>query len=178
MKWVVFVVTMAFVTFFFWYQVNKTGNIPKPGQIAPAFDLPDQGGKMHKIDDYRGKWLVLYFYPKDGTPVCTKEACAFRDGFAKIKSAGADIVGISLDDASSHVQFAAKNHIPFSLLSDASGKVSKEYGVLMNMVIFRLAKRYTFLIDPEGRVVKVYDQVQVYAHVNEVLDDLKRFSSR
>lgn len=178
MKWIVFVVTLLFVTLFFWYQVSKTGNIPKPGQIAPAFDLPDQNGKLHNLADFRGKWLVLYFYPKDDTPVCTKEACAFRDNFAAIRSEGANIVGISLDDSSSHAKFAAKNHLPFPLLSDPSGKVADEYGILMNIMIFKLAKRYTFLIDPQGHVVKVYDKVQVYAHVNEVLADLKKLSSK
>lgn len=178
MKWLVFAGTMLFVTVFFWFQVEKTGNIPHSGQIAPAFDLPDQNGMMHKLSDYRGKWLVLYFYPKDDTPVCTKEACAFRDGFAKLGSAGANIVGISLDDTASHAKFAAKNHLPFSILSDPSGKVANEYGVLMNILFFKLARRYTFLIDPQGHVVKVYDKVQVYAHVDEVLSDLKRLSAQ
>ncbi len=174
MKWIVLVATMAFVATFFWYQVNNTRDIPKIGQMAPEFDLPDQGGNRHKLVDYRGKWLVLYFYPKDDTPICTKEACAFRDDFAKIRAAGANIVGISLDDISSHAKFAEKNHLPFALLSDSSGKVTGEYGVLMNLVLFKLGRRYTFLIDPEGRVAKIYDKVQVYAHVNDVLNDLKK----
>lgn len=174
MKWIVFAGTMIFVTIFFWYQVNKTGDIPKPGQPAPEFDLPDQDGKMHGLADYRGKWLVLYFYPKDETPVCTREACAFRDNFARIRAAGAEILGISLDDKKSHAEFAKRNHLPFPLLSDSAGKVTKEYGVMMNLLLFRLAKRYTFLIGPDGHVVKVYDKVQVYAHVDEVLNDLKK----
>lgn len=175
MKWIIiFVVTLGLMGSFFWYQVTKTGDIPKVGQPAPAFDLPDQNGKMHKLDDYRGKWLVLYFYPKDDTPICTKEACAFRDDYAKIQAAGADIVGISLDDTSSHAKFAKKNHLPFSLLADSSGKVAKAYGVLENLILFKLARRYTFLIDPEGHVSKVYDKIQLYVHVNDVLNDLKK----
>ena len=174
MKWIVFAATMAFVSAFFWYQVNKTGGIPKIGQMAPIFDLPDQSGTRHKLQDYSGSWLVLYFYPKDDTPICTKEACAFRDDFAKIRAAGANIVGISLDDVSSHAKFAKKNHLPFALLSDTSGKVTEEYGVMMNLLLFRIPKRYTFLIDPDGHVAKIYDKVQVYAHVNDVLNDLKK----
>ena len=176
MRWIVLVATLLFVALFFWYQVNKTGGIPRAGQAAPSFELPDQNGKMHKLADYRGKWLVLYFYPKDDTPYCTKEACAFRDDFAKITTAGANVVGISLDDAASHATFAAKNHLPFPLLADTSGKVAEAYGVLMHLILFKLARRDTFLIDPEGRVVKVYETVQVYAHVNDVLNDLKRLS--
>lgn len=179
MKWfIIFVAMMAALAAYFWYQVDKTGGMPKPGQVAPRFDLPDQNGKMHKLADYRGKWLVLYFYPKDDTPYCTKEACAFRDDFAKITAAGANVVGISLDNAASHAKFAAKNHLPFPLLSDTSGKVAEAYGVLMHLVLFKIAKRDTFLIDPQGHLVKVYDKVQVYAHVNDVLNDLKRLSAK
>lgn len=178
MKWFVFVGAMVFVSLFFWYQVTKTGDIPRPGQNAPAFDLPDQDGKMHKLSDYKGKWLVLYFYPKDDTPYCTKEACAFRDGFAKIQASGANIVGVSLDDAASHAKFAKKNHLPFPLLSDTSGNTAEDYGVLENLLLFKVSKRYTFLIDPKGDVAKVYDKVQVYVHVNDVLNDLKQLSAR
>ncbi|NNM81321.1 MAG: peroxiredoxin [Burkholderiales bacterium] len=178
MRWIVFVGSLLLVSAFFWYQVNKTGDIPQPGQVAPGFDLPDQAGKMHKLSDYRGKWLVLYFYPKDDTPVCTKEACAFRDGYSKITSAGANIVGISMDAQKSHADFASKNRLPFTLLSDPSGKVVDQYGVLMNLLLFKLARRYTFLIDPQGRVVKVYDKVQVLAQVGDVLEDLKKYSGK
>ncbi|HQT26266.1 MAG TPA: peroxiredoxin, partial [Burkholderiales bacterium] len=90
-----------------------------------------------------------------------------------IREAGAEIAGISLDDTSSHAKFAAKNHLPFSLLSDTSGQVAKAYGVLENLILFKLARRYTFLIDPKGHVVKVYNKIQVYAHVGDVLNDLK-----
>ncbi len=178
MRWIVFVGSLLLVSAFFWYQVNKTGDIPQPGQMAPEFDLPDQAGKMHKLSDYRGKWLVLYFYPKDETPVCTKEACAFRDGYAKIASAGANIVGISMDSSASHEKFAKKNNLPFPLLADPEGKVVDKYGVLMNLMLFKLARRYTFLIDPQGRVVKVYDKVQVLAQVGDVLEDLGKHSGR
>ena len=177
MKWIVFVATMVFVSLFFWYQINNTGNIPKIGQAAPSFSLPDQDGKMHTLAEYKGKWLVLYFYPKDDTPYCTKEACAFRDDFSKIRAAGANILGVSLDSTASHAQFAKKNKLPFPLLSDTNGSVTGEYGVLENLILFKVAKRYTFLIDPNGNIAKVYDKVQVYAHVNAVLNDLKRLSA-
>ncbi len=174
MKWILlFVAMMAMVALFFWYQIEKTGDQPKIGQMAPPFDLPDQNGKMRKLEDFKGKWLVLYFYPKDDTPICTKEACAFRDNYAKIRAAGAEIAGISVDNTTSHAKFAAKNHLPFFLLSDQSGQVAKAYGVLENLILFKLARRYTFLIDPKGHVAKVYDKIQVYAHVGDVLNDLK-----
>lgn len=177
MKWIVFAGTMVLVSLFFWYQINNTGNIPKIGQAAPSFSLPDQDGKMHSLAEYRGKWLVLYFYPKDDTPICTKEACAFRDDFSKINAAGANLLGVSLDSEASHAKFAKKNRLPFPLLADTSGKVTQEYGILENLILFRIAKRNTFLIDPKGNVAKIYSNVQVYAHVNEILNDLKRLSA-
>lgn len=177
MKWITFVGTLAVVSLFFWYQMSSKIGVPEVGQPAPAFSLPDQNGKIHTLSEYKGKWLVLYFYPKDDTPYCTKEACAFRDNFAKIKAAGASILGVSLDTEASHAKFAEKNKLPFPLLADTSGSVTREYGVMENLVLFKLARRYTFLIDPKGNIAKVYDKVQIYAHVNAVLDDLKRLSA-
>lgn len=147
--------------------------VPTIGQPAPDFSLPDQDGKMHKLRDYAGKWLVLYFYPKDDTPGCTQEACAFRDDLNKLTALGAEIVGISVDSQSSHAKFADKYHLPFPLLADDQAEVAKRYGVLSNMLLFKLAKRYTFLVDPQGNVRKVYDKVETSRHSTEIIADLK-----
>jgi thioredoxin-dependent peroxiredoxin len=154
-------------------QPARAGELPKVGEAAPYFTLPDKDGKMHSLKDYEGKWLVLYFYPKDDTPGCTKEACAFRDDMNQITSLGAQIVGISVDSQSSHAKFASKYHLPFPLLSDDQAEVAERYGVLRNMLLFRYAKRYTFLIDPQGKVRKVYDKVETSRHSKEIIADLK-----
>lgn len=149
------------------------GELPAVGEPAPDFSLPDQDGKTHKLKDYAGKWLVLYFYPKDDTPGCTQEACAFRDDLNKLMALGAEIVGISVDSQSSHAKFAEKYHLPFPLLADDQAEVARRYGVLSNMLLFKLAKRYTFLIDPQGKVRKVYDKVETSRHSQEIIADLK-----
>lgn len=148
--------------------------VPKVGQNAPVFSLQDQEGKLHKLSDYSGKWLVLYFYPKDDTPGCTQEACAFRDDLHHLTVLGAVVVGISVDDSRSHAEFAKKYHLPFPLLADSAGEVATRYGVLLNLGLFKMAKRYTFLINPQGKIGKVYDKVETSRHSQEIIDDLKR----
>jgi peroxiredoxin Q/BCP len=147
---------------------------PAEGDIAPAFTLPDQTGKPVSLSDYRGKWVVLYFYPKDGTPGCTTEACEFRDNVFAFRDAGATILGISVDDVSSHKKFAAANHLPFTLLADSEKKVARTYGVAHRMLgLMELARRETFIVDPEGRVAKHYREVDPGSHSKQVLADLK-----
>jgi peroxiredoxin Q/BCP len=119
---------------------------------------------------------VLYFYPKDDTPGCTKEACAFRDDLASLEKLGAKVVGISVDDSDSHAKFAAKYHLPFPLLADEDGKVAESYGALANLFVVKIAKRYTFLIDPKGKISKVYLSVDTSRHSQEIVDDLKDLS--
>lgn len=148
----------------------------KAGQPAPAFSLPDQNGKLHALGDYAGKWLVLYFYPKDDTPGCTKQACSFRDDLFQIEKLGAKVVGVSVDSSDSHAQFARKYKLPFPLLADHEGKVADSYGALTNLGIIKLAKRYTFLIDGQGKVAKVYLSVDTSRHSQEIIDDLKKLS--
>lgn len=143
---------------------------PSIGKPAPDFKLQDQNGKWHTLLDYRGKWVALYFYPKDQTPGCTTQACDFRDNIFAYRDAGAVILGISVDDVESHKAFAEKHGLPFSLLADPSKDTAKRYGVL-NFTGF--AKRETFLIDPQGTIVKRYQVTNPEGHSQVVLEDIK-----
>lgn len=145
----------------------------KPGDNAPAFELLDQYSKSRKLSDYRGQWLVLYFYPKDDTPGCTTEACEFRDDVATFRRMGVALLGVSTDDVKSHQEFAEKYHLPFSLLSDADGEVARQYGSLTSLGPFKLAKRHTFVINPDNRIAKVYRNVQPKTHSDQVIADLE-----
>lgn len=145
---------------------------PQPGDVAPTFRLQDQNGHWRSPADFHGHWLVLYFYPKDFTPGCTTEVCTFRDDIAKLRKAGADVVGVSLDDVKSHADFAAKYHVPFPLLSDAGRTVATSYGVLTSHMGMHYAKRTTFLIDPNGKIAKVYVDVDPQKNSAQVLNDL------
>lgn len=145
---------------------------PQVGQVAPAFRLQDQNSHWLKPADFHGQWLVLYFYPKDFTPGCTTEVCNFRDDVAKLRKAGAKVVGISLDDVKSHAEFALKYHVPFPLLSDADTTVAAAYGVLASHDGGHYAERTTFLIDPQGKVAKVYADVDPEKNSAQVLADL------
>lgn len=149
---------------------------PPEGAAAPAFELPDQQGQLRRLGDYDGKWLVLYFYPKDDTPGCTTQACEFRDNIFAFRRAGAEIVGISLDDVESHMAVAEKHGLPFTLLADEGGVVAREYGVLRNFGVVTLASRQTFLISPDGRVARHYAKVDVNTHADEVLRDIAALS--
>jgi len=147
---------------------------PVVGDAAPVFTLPDQSGKPVNLSDYRGKWVVLYFYPKDGTPGCTTEACEFRDNVFAFRDAGATILGISVDDVASHKKFAADHQLPFTLLADSEKKVARDYGVLHRMLgLMELARRETFIVDPRGRIAKHYREVDPGSHSKQVLADLK-----
>jgi len=147
---------------------------PEIGGAAPDFRLQDQDGKWHSLEQYRGKWVALYFYPKDDTPGCTKEACAFRDNIFAFDEIGATIIGVSLDDTASHKEFAEKYSLPFTILSDADGSTAEAYGVLKSMGTFRFAERQSFIIDPDGTVRKHYPKVDAEKHSEEVLADLKQ----
>jgi peroxiredoxin Q/BCP len=147
---------------------------PAVGAPAPDFRLPDQTGKLHSLADYAGRWLVLYFYPKDDTPGCTTQACNFRDDIARIRKLGAEVVGVSLDDTASHAAFAKKHGLPFPLLADEGGAVAASYGALRDLMVMKMAKRVTFIIDPQGRVAQRYLNVDPKAHAAEVVADLER----
>ena len=172
MKWLILLGLFAALSLLL-MQMARAGELPKVGDAAPDFELPDQNGVVHGLQQYAGKWLVLYFYPKDDTPGCTQEACAFRDDLHKLTAMGAVVIGISVDDSASHAEFAEKYHLPFPLLADKSGEVAARYGALLDMVVFKVAKRYTFLIDAQGRIAKVYKKVETSRHSTEVIEDLK-----
>ncbi|MEO0425472.1 MAG: peroxiredoxin [Pseudomonadota bacterium] len=142
------------------------------GQPAPDFRLQDQNGEWHDLESFAGHWVALYFYPKDDTPGCTTEACAFRDDIFKFKKMGVKIVGVSLDDVASHQEFAEKYSLPFTLLSDPKAEMAKAYGVLRSLGPVKMAKRQTFLIDPEGKIARHYPRVNPDNHSEEVMTDL------
>lgn len=144
------------------------------GQPAPPFALPDQDGHVHRLADYHGQWLVVYFYPKDDTPGCTKEACHFRDDIAVLHKLGVRLLGISLDDTDSHRHFADKFKLPFPLLADAGGEVAKRYQTYWSFLFIHIAKRHTFIIGPDGRIAKVYRDVDPDTHSAQVIEDLRR----
>ena len=144
----------------------------KEGQKAPAIQALDQNGKTIKLSDYAGKsTVVLYFYPKDDTPGCTKEACSLRDGYVALKAAGAVVLGVSGDDVKSHEAFAAKYHLPFSLLADPDRAIINAYGVKMTGLNF--AKRVTFVIDRQGVIRKIFRDVKPEGHDQEVFAAVK-----
>lgn len=150
---------------------------PAVGAAAPAFALLDQDGVERKLADYRGRWLVLYFYPKDDTPGCTTEACEFRDDYHQIKALGAELMGVSLDDVSSHKAFAEKYHLPFPLLADTGHVVARAYGVFKSIGPLKFATRQSFIIGPDGRVARHYKRVRPKSHSDEILRDLRELGA-
>lgn len=153
------------------------GDTPAVGETAPDFRLQDQNGEWRALEDYRGEWLAIYFYPKDDTPGCTTEACNFRDNIYAFKAVGANVVGISVDDVDSHKEFATKYQLPFTLLADEGGKVCDAYGVLKNYGVAKLASRQSFLVNPDGVIVKHYAKVDPDEHTQEVLKDIETFKA-
>jgi peroxiredoxin Q/BCP len=148
--------------------------VPAVGTPAPAFKLQDQAGKWHSLSDYRGKWVAMYFYPKDDTPGCTTQACGFRDNIFAFNKEGAVILGVSVDEVASHKEFAEKHSLPFTLLADADKNVARQYGVLKTyMGVMEMARRDTFIIDPQGRIAKHYESVDPEGHSQVVLADIK-----
>lgn len=142
------------------------------GSPAPEFMLQDQSGRVRQISEYRGSPVVLYFYPRDGTPGCTAEACAFRDAWERIQGTGAVVLGVSTDDVASHLAFHDEHQLPFDLLSDPDGRVAAQFGVPMRM---GMASRITFIVDDEGVVRRAFEDVDPGIHADEViaaLDDL------
>ncbi len=149
----------------------------EPGQKAPSFTLTSHDGKKVKLSDLKGKTVVLYFYPKDDTPGCTREACGFRDAQAQLKKSGAVVLGVSPDDAASHTKFRDKYKLNFTLLADTDHKVAEKYGAWREKNMYGKKsmgiQRSTFLIDSTGKIAKVWKRVQVDGHDEQILEALK-----
>lgn len=154
--------------------------MPSVGQQAPDFTLPDQDGVSHALSSYRGKWVLLYFYPKDNTPGCTIEACMLRDQFENFEKIGAVVLGVSTDSVKSHKKFAEGYNFPFTLLADETKEVVGAYGVFGEKKFmgrtYMGTRRTSFLIDPRGKIAKVYEKVKPPMHASEVLADLAELS--
>ncbi len=154
-------------------EINKT---------APDFTLPDQDGNKHKLSDYKGQWVLVYFYPKDNTPGCTTEACALRDNFPAFKKLKIQVFGISADSEKSHKKFVDKYQLPFTLLADEDKKTAKKYGVWEEKSMFGVKYmgilRNSYLINPDGKIAKIYEKVKPSAHAEEVLKDIKELSKK
>lgn len=162
---------------FYLLPSNQSTMALKVGQKAPKFSLPDQDGQVHTLAEYAGKWVLLYFYPKDDTPGCTVEACSLRDNWDAFKKAGVTILGMSADPVKKHKKFADKYALPFTLLADEAKQTLKDYGVwgekkFMGRLYMGIA-RSSFLIDPEGKIAKMYEGVKPTEHAEEVLADVK-----
>ena len=153
-------------------------SLPTVGQSAPTFTLPSQTGESVSLDSYHGKWVVLYFYPKDFTGGCTLEAHNFQRDLAKYEQAHAVILGVSVDTAESHKDFCAKEGLNFKLLADPDAKVSTTYGSVMEYKGAKLSARNTFLIAPDGKIAKVFVKVDPSVHSDEVLSSLASLRSR
>lgn len=150
----------------------------KIGNTAPELALPDQDGVVHDVKDYRGQWLLIYFYPKDDTPGCTVEACALRDNFPAFKNLGITVLGISADTTKKHASFAKKYELPFTLLADEDKRVVETYGVwgkkkFMGREYMGIS-RTSFLVGPDGLIKKIYENVKPKDHAGEVLADVSR----
>lgn len=149
----------------------------KPGAKAPDFSLPADGGKPVSLKDYKGRMLVVYFYPKDDTPGCTAESCAFRDNLPKLGRLGVDVIGVSKDSVKKHDKFKAKYDLNFPLLSDEEGDMCERYGVWVEKSMY--GKKYmgiersTFLIDETGKITAIWSKVKVEGHVEEVMATIK-----
>jgi len=165
----VFLLAFAIVAVLACNRVSAVNELPAVGAAAPGFNLTTNEGKQVSLNDFKGKWVVLYFYPKDFTQGCTIEAHNFQRDLAKYEAVNAVILGVSVDSADSHKEFCAKEGLNFKLLADTDAKVSDQYGSVMEYNGAKLSARNTFIIDPQGKIVKVFEKVKVAAHSEEVL---------
>jgi peroxiredoxin Q/BCP len=153
-------------------RLLSRGTMPAVGSSAPVFTLPSQEGTPVSLADYHGKWVVLYFYPKDLSTGCTREAHDFQVDQPKYAQRNAAVLGVSLDSIASHKQFCTKEGLNFKLLADSDNQVATAYGSLMNLGVAKFASRHTFVIDPQGKIAKVYSSVNPFKHSEEVLAGL------
>ena len=157
---------------------SQAASVPQVGTMAPDFTLPSQDGSKISLSQFKGKWVVLYFYPKDMTSGCTIEAHNFERDQPQYEAKNAVVLGVSVDSVDSHKQFCAKEGLNFKLLSDSDHKVTQEYGSLTNLGVMKFAARHTFLIDPQGKIVKVYTDVSPNKHSEEVLVELTELQAK
>jgi|SRR5579863_4864744 len=144
------------------------------GMAVPPFELHDQGGRVVRLSDFRETaWVLLYFYPKDQTPGCTREACGFRECYDELSALSLQVLGVSLDSVESHRKFSDRHRLPFPLLSDADHSVSKSYGTLVNLFWIKVPRRNSFLIDPQGKLRKIFPKVDPARHADEVAQIFK-----
>lgn len=164
-----FLLVFAMIAILACSPVNAVNEVPAVGSAAPAFTLTNNEGKQVSLSDFKGQWVVLYFYPKDFTQGCTIEARNFQRDLAKYEAAKAVILGVSVDSAESHKEFCAKEGLNFKLLADTDAKTSEQYGSVMEYNGAKLSARNTFIIDPNGKIAKVFEKVKVQSHSEEVL---------
>ena len=167
----------AVISIFVWADAY-TDTQPDVGDSAPSFKLQDQNGDWHTLGDYKGKYVVLFFYPKDGTPGCTTEACNFRDNIFAFDDLNTQILGISLDDVDSHKEFSEKYSLPYPILADVEKESAVDYGVLGKFMMMTITKRESFIIDPDGLIVKHYKNVDPDKHTDEVIEELKSLQKK
>jgi thioredoxin-dependent peroxiredoxin len=172
------VVLIVLVVFLVPRLLSSTRGAPRAGSAAPDFTLASQESAAVSLKDYRGSWVVLYFYPKDQTPGCTREAHNFQVDQVKYAERHAVVLGVSVDSVNSHKKFCAKEGLNFKLLADSEGKVSRAYGSLTNLGVVRFAARHTFLIDPSGKVARAYTSVDPGQHSEEVLAALDQLQKQ
>ena len=158
------------------FSKSETSQKQWVGKSAPAFKLQDQNSKWHSLSQYKGKWIVLYFYPKDNSPGCTQEANQFKALYPQFLKSNAVVLGVSLDDVKSHQKFSEKLGLPFPILADNNHQLADQFGIVRNLGITKIAKRESFLIDPKGTIVYHYNSVNTQSHAAQVLADIQKFS--
>lgn len=158
------------------FSKSETSQKQWVGKAAPAFKLQDQNSKWHSLSQYKGKWMVLYFYPKDNSPGCTQEANQFKALYPQFLKSNAVVLGVSLDDVKSHQKFSEKLGLPFPILADNNHQLADQFGIVRNLGMTKIAKRESFLIDPKGTIVYHYNSVNTQSHAAQVLADIQKFS--
>lgn len=160
------------------FSKNESSQKQWVGQSAPDFKLQDQSGKWHSLNQYKGKWVVLYFYPKDDTAGCTQEANQFKSLYPQFLKSNAVVLGVSMDDVDSHQKFSKKLGLPFPILADDNGELASKFGIVKNLGFTKIAKRESFLINPQGAIMYHYTSVNTQTHADQVLKDLKEAQSK
>jgi peroxiredoxin Q/BCP len=172
MTWIL-IVAAAIAALVVWRNAAIRGRAPKAGDPAPAFSLRGHDGRLRELAEFRGRWLVLYFFPRAETPVCTEQAARFAAAMRDIEARGAVVCGVSVDGEERLARFVARYQLPFALLSDPGGAVAARYGSLVDLGVFRFARRNTFLVDPRGNIAKIYLNVNPARNTADVVADIE-----